>query len=229
MIDLGNLNIDNVKLGGDQVDKVMVGSVEVWAHVVPVTFLAEFDMADTGKLFKIRSNNTTAGSIQYSSDNSTWIDLTSNISVSGHLKWYVRQKPGGPDVIKISFDSAHFEHANIIEIGSITIFDRMFVSCLYFKTVSDIDTSNGTSFEFMFYGDTELQKVPVLNTSKGSKFNFMFYDNKKLTCIGGVNTTLPGATKTTMFKNNFNLNNPTSAEITSLQSTAGLDYSYSCP
>ena len=205
-------------------------------------FYGEFTMADTAGHFRIGSNT---GDAQYSSDNVNWTDVTTPLEVTGSLKWYVRQKPGGTTVTEVKFSDSDFVTVDKLETKGFTSFEEMFNNCSALTSIPAINTSKGSSFGYMFKGCSALTTVPAMNTSKGAFFGNMFNGCSKLTSIPAMNTskgtnfdnmfngcpklaclTLIDTTKSTsasnMFSNCSSLQHPTAAEQTQITTTPGI-------
>ena len=224
-INLGLGPIDNIMLGGDQVDKVMLGDVEVWSHVVvPADFYAEFTMEDTTKLFKIDVSGT-KGIWQYSNDNINWIDrpTTSDLTKSGSLKWYVRQKPGGQLVTRFCFLSSEFKTCDSLEIGQFNSATDLFRSCTNLISLPKLDTSNVTRFSSTFANCNSLMYLPYINTSKGVKFDNTFNGCAALQCMVNIDTT-SSIDKFNMFNGCTSLIAPNAAERGQIAHVPGISW-----
>jgi len=221
-INLGAGAIDDLRIGADKADKVMFDGEQVWPNIPPsADFEGEFTMADTADHFKIGTWGVTGGA-QYSSDKVNWNDVNVNADVTGSLKWYVRQKPGEPDLLAIDFAHCDILSCDKVETATVTTlsfrgcpkltsvpmfdtsaftwFGRMFFNCSSLTSIPVLDTSKGTTFEEMFGQCSALASVPAFDTSKGADFRHMFFSCSALTSIPTLNTS-KGTGFNKMFRN----------------------------
>ena len=216
---LGGSEADAIKLGGADVDKIMLGDTQVWPKPIPI--LAEFTMGDASKYFRMDEVHTDKASVQYSKDKVTWLDMTTNVDANGSLKWYVRHKPGTPEITQLSFQDSDIIKVDSIDTSKITSFVSMFRGCKLLVEIPELDMSQGISFSTMFRDCKVLTSLGVLNTVKGNHFGGTFMHCEALTCIKSIDTTHSNSSSF-MFSSNGALLRPNASEITQISAKPGI-------
>jgi len=189
---VGTLCLEDVRVGTQKVQKIMEGTEQIYPSTG--TLYAEFTMADTSKLFHVNTNDFEMHqncAAQYSSDNVNWTTVPggdTGVTVSGSLKWYVRQHPEGVKCTYIGFGTSEFNEVNQFISDSITVMNYTFGGCKEITTVPMFDTSNVTRMQGMFNGCIKLDTVPLFDTSKVYDMSVMFSDCDVLTSIPLFNT-----------------------------------------
>ena len=205
MIDLGNLNIDNVKLGGDQVDKVMVGSEQVWpVGPVVLPYKAKITLRRSGGL----TFSVTGNSAEYSVDNmASWVDMPSGQTINVSDVIFIRQKSGGATITSLGLSNGA-------------------------RDIITIDHYDGTGITQMygaFQGADHMTRANVINISGSANMKYMFNGCLVLTDICGDIDTTQSSNRDYMFNNCHVLAHPTASEQADLIDSSGAVYSYSCP
>jgi len=197
------------------------GEITGWEleYTDPPKFYAEFTMEDTADALKVWGSPgyaiyTDWEAIQYSSDGTNWTDLGNNdVALTGHLKWYLRQKPGVHDCFGIELEYSEILTIDKFDCGRFTQFSNTFYGQTKLKSIDialdtkratdftamfsqskvlthiePFDTSNGITFYAMFSGCSAITSIPDFNTSKGVNFTYMFVQCFELVSAPSIDT-----------------------------------------
>lgn len=228
-IAVSSTNISDIKLGANQINKVYVGSVQVWSNA-PDYFWVENTSDTAGNILISKTNSGVSNTVdvEYSTDKMTWTPMGTIDSSTFQI--YTAIPANSKMYLRATATAWGTASEGVRILGKTHKVGGNILSLLYGSSFTGTETTAAASaFSHLFYGNTALtdasELVIPMTTIDSYAMNSMFYGNTALTAPPDLShvTRVEGRGMSSMFSGcsslagTLDLSNVTRIDIESLR------------